>query len=93
MNEKKKKLLRIFFAGEIALFSILYFMGPSGVYSSQAIREESRVLETEIAAVESEIDALEKEINLVATDPFYKEKIAREQLQMAREHETIYLTD
>ena len=93
MNEKKKRLLRIFFAGEIVLFIILYCVGPRGVYSLHHIKKENRDLANEVATLQQEIAQLDEQIRTVQSDPFYKEKIAREQLQMARKGETIYLID
>ena len=42
--------------------------------------------------IQGSIKQIELDIDIWKSDPFYKEKIAREQLGMAREDEIIYVT-
>lgn len=93
MQPSKRKLFRLLFAGEIIIFGILYFFGPYGVYYLQHTSAEYRELKKEITTLQQEIKELENNIYLIKTDSFYKEKIAREQLQMARKEDVIYLVD
>lgn len=90
MHEKKKKLLRMFFAGELVLFSLFYLFGPQGLKSIRNLKVENKDLHKQIELLNHDIAELNQQIHFVQTDPFYKEKIAREQLQMARKDEIIY---
>jgi cell division protein FtsB len=89
----KQFLLRLFFGAEIVIFSILYLFGAQGLQVVMAMRKDNGSLSLEVRELESEVGKLNK--NLVAwnNDPFYKEKIAREQLHMAKPQDEIYFTD
>ena len=93
MKIEKKKTLRMFLAAEVVIFTLLYLIGPAGVYSSNILRRENDELLKEIYTIESEVNHLYTQIELVKTEPFYKEKIAREQLQMAKDGELIVYID
>lgn len=86
----KRQFLRIFFAAEISLFSWFYFYGANGVMAVKKIRHENEEIEKLLAVKRDEIQELEKQVYAWQTEPFYKEKVAREQLQLARENEQIY---
>ena len=56
-----------------------------------SVQKKERVaLEMQLKQLQKEIDALEEEIYVWQTDDFYKEKIAREQLQMARKGDKLF---
>lgn len=89
----KKRLFRLLFATQIACFGAWYSMGPHGMKALRKTKSENEVLSEEIVAIEKEIDLFTQRILALKTDDFYKEKIAREQLQMARKDEIVYLVD
>ncbi len=93
MNITKKKLFRIVFGLEVAAFIIFYSFGPDGLYSLSALHSEIRGVRGEIETLEKEIAVLRVQNKRLAETSFFKEKIAREQLQMAREGDRIYLID
>lgn len=86
----KKKALRIFFAGEIFLFGWFYYFGPHGMQAVARIRAENSVIEKKLVLMEREVKELEGEVVAWQTNDFLKEKVAREQLQLARAGEEIY---
>lgn len=86
----KQKLLRIFFALEITVFVLLYIFGSQGLQATRALVQECSAIERTIAQVRTEIKALKAEIVVCESDTLYKERIAREQLQMARAGDTVY---
>ncbi len=88
----KQKFLRLFFCAEVFLFTFVYYFGPHGLHVLQAHQLENKQLEGEIAQLRGEIITLESEIDVWRTQTFYQEKMAREQLQMARAGEIVYLT-
>lgn len=90
MKKIKKIVMRSFFAFEIILFIFFYFFGAYGLQAMVQLKRENSYLLQEIVSLGQEITHLEQEINAWITDPFYKEKVAREQLQMARSGDQIY---
>lgn len=83
-------LLRIFFAGEIVVFSLVYLFGSNGIAKVRVLERETNVIQQEIIMLESEFDTLNQAIIAWNTHSFYKEKIAREELQFAKEGDEIY---
>jgi len=93
MKTFKRTMLRVFFAVEVCVFVGVYLFGPSGLQTMIRLEEENEVLETQLAGLQKEVAAWEQKIVLWQSDDFFKEKIAREQLQMARTGDEIfYLT-
>ena len=85
-------LLQVCLIIEIVLFAGVYLFGNRGMHALIALKKENDILEQEIVKTEREIALLRQEIDEWNLYPYYKEKIAREQLQMARKDEIIYLT-
>lgn len=88
----KKGLLRLFFTAEIIIFSWFYYYGSRGVCSVQGLDQENCQLTQNIAELKQEIEEVDYQIIAWNSDPYFKEKIAREQLQMAYSFDEIYLT-
>ena len=87
---KKRTILRLFFTTEIILFSWFYWYGPHGMQAVAHIVAENYKIEEQIRVVKQKVAELEKLVVAWQTNDFLKEKIAREQLQLAREGEEIY---
>lgn len=87
----KKRIVRLIFAAEIFLFAMFYCYGAHGLYAVNQLKQENKALEMQMAQVKQEIALLEDEINTWSTDHFYKEKLARERLNMLRDDEEVYL--
>ncbi|MCX5922660.1 MAG: septum formation initiator family protein [Candidatus Dependentiae bacterium] len=90
MKEIKRKILRIFFALELLVFTGTYFFAPNGFCAVTQLQEENQQLVAEINLLRADVYGLEHTIVQWDAHPFYKEKIAREQLQMARKGDQIY---
>lgn len=86
----KRILLRIFLVGEIVFFVITYVVSPEGLTSVQNKKLENKQLASQIETLTEEIKKLESETQAWEHNPFYREKIAREQLQMARPTDEVY---
>ncbi len=91
MKTFKKTALRVFFALEVSVFAGVYLFGPNGLQTMVLLEQENNEQDHEIARLSSEIGICEQKLALCKTDDFYKEKIAREQLQMAREGDEVFL--
>jgi cell division protein FtsB len=90
MKKIKRTLFRLIFALEIVGFTAHYFLGAQGLQKLAHARAETTALTQELAQLDAEITLLNQEIIAWNTNPFYKEKVAREELQMARADEHIF---
>lgn len=87
----KKSFLRIFLSLEIVLFGLYYYYGPQGLRTIYRMKRENKALEESIAHLQEVIKNLEQEKKDFLQYPFYREQIAREQLQMMKPGEEIYI--
>jgi cell division protein FtsB len=70
---------------------VLALLAPdSGIPKVQEVLRIKRQLERDIKHLEAENEKLDQEIQAMHTDPFWQEKIAREELNMALPGEIIY---
>lgn len=90
MRPAKRMLLRAFFIGEIVAFSYLYLFGPQGITAIMAQAHENNGLQERIKESRAQLAKLERSVQEWNDNSFLKERIAREQLQMARHNEQIY---
>ena len=77
--------------GEIIVFGAVYLFGKSGIKQLRQAQQDNQQLAQEVAALKAEVASLQRQQQEFESDPFYKEKIARERLQMSRPNEQIYL--
>jgi len=90
---QKRTLLRIFFGMEILLFGWFYYSGARGVLAVHALKQENDLIIARIQEAEKEVLLLDHQIVAWHKDPFFAEKIAREELHMAHVGDEIYLID
>jgi cell division protein FtsB len=90
MAFSKSWISRIFLLSELLIFGSIYFWGVDGRPKVYKLCVENSILEKEIKVLNKEIEEIENEKLAWNTDPFYKEKVAREQLQMARKDDEIF---
>lgn len=90
MKKLKRALLRIFFALEIVACAFFYLFGAQGLRTLSHMKQENQQLAGRINSMRESIKEIEMEIALWQTNDFYKEKKAREQLQMARTDDIVY---
>ena len=91
MRLAKQYVGRIFFCGELIIFIGFYIFGTNGVMSLTRMKKEIALLDQHVVDLTNDIMHLQSTIALQKKHPFFQEKIAREQLQMARADEEIYL--
>ena len=92
-ERKKRKALRIFLGAEIACVSLYYLLSSFGLHALKSANRFNSQLVEDIKALETELTSLSQELEDRKNNPFYKEAIARKELQMAYENEIIYLID
>ena len=90
MIHVKKIAMRLFLLGEMAAFGYFYMAGKNGLQSLHKQRGIVVDLKKNITHLNDEVAHLQQEINVWQSDDFYKEKIAREQLQMARKGDELF---
>jgi len=90
MVQFKKICMRALLLIEMIIFGQVYFFGNNGIKALQAQKNVVEDLKKDILVLNTEITQLEKEIYAWQTDDFYKEKVAREQLQMARKGDELF---
>ncbi len=90
---QKKIMLRIFLAAEVVIFGWFYYQGARGVHAVQILRKENEKIAQQIVHVQEEVETIGCQIVAWKGDPFFKEKIAREQLHMAHAGDVIYFFD
>lgn len=81
--------LRIFLLIITATVILAYFFWPNFV-NLQKLLHQSKILRDDIHRLEQENMKLQEDIYNLKHDPFYLEKVAREELGMSREDEVIY---
>ncbi len=84
------RLLIVALVCELTLLGCFYCCGRQGYHVYQRKCERNNELLCSLHNVNHEIEQLEQEVDKWQTDAFYKEKVAREKLQMARKNDLIY---
>ena len=86
----KRHMLRMFFIFEIVIFIGIYFFSAQGLRVLQGMQKENEQVYEKISYLKDEIAVLESDVAEWENNTFYKEKIAREELQMAKEGDEVY---
>ncbi|HJM69106.1 MAG TPA: septum formation initiator family protein [Candidatus Babeliales bacterium] len=92
-KELKKNFLRFFLGIEVLVFGLTYFWGAHGLRALVNMNQSNIQLEIKLNRMQNEVGDLESQIEQWHIHPFYREKIAREKLQMAKNDDTIYFID
>ncbi len=90
MIHVKQLCMRLLLVIEMAGFGYLYIFGNNGMQALGVQRAIVLDLEKNVAQLKDEIELLKNDIYAWQTDDFYKEKVAREQLQMARKGDELF---
>ena len=85
--EFKKPAAAVVFAVLVAVFAA--FLAPRMV-QVQKLRQRSEALEKDLKDLKQQNEQLELELRLLRDDPVYIEKVARAQLNKAKEGEIVY---
>jgi len=84
------RLLKLFFAAEIGVFGYLYVYGSQGLKAVDTLKQQIKNVEQLIERAGKEVDELEEQNKNWQQHAYYKEKMAREQLQMARPDDQVF---
>jgi len=72
----------------IIIYSIVF--DEMGIFKYLELKQDKIRIEQNITALQNETSSLQKDLNNIRQIPFYKEKKAREELDMAQPDEYIY---
>ncbi len=86
----KRLISRGLFVIELCIFGWVYFFGVHGFYHLLELRAECDIMQQKLVCKKDDIDMIKEQIIAWNVHSFYKEKMAREHLQMARNGELIY---
>jgi cell division protein FtsB len=90
MTHRSRQILCVLLLLEVVGFSYTYFWGTQGIQVLWQAQAENKVAEEKNRVAEMQVAELVREVALWKTQPFYREKVAREQLQMCRKGDTVY---
>jgi cell division protein FtsB len=91
MKELKRTAFRMILCFEGVLVIFFYFCSRGGLQAVRTADEINKDLLEEIKQLEKEAASLALELEERLANPFYRESIARKELQMAYKDETVYL--
>jgi len=86
----KRLISRGLFGCELIVFVWVYLFGAHGFHHLVHLRTECEQARQDLRYKQQEVSDLQEQIISWNVHSFYKEKMAREQLQMARKGELIY---
>ncbi len=92
-NEKRKRGL-VFYTVALVVISYLLWtlvFDDSGYLRYRTLNEKRQEVLTEIVKLQKDNAGLKGEIRLLAKDPFYVEKQAREELNLSRPDEYVFI--
>jgi cell division protein FtsB len=95
VSEVRKRRL-IFLTVMILSFlylSISLLFGDSGLFRYLELNRTRRSLEVQLVEISKQNEQIRQQITLLKNDPFYREKLAREEFGLAKPDEYIFLYD
>ncbi len=81
----------IIIVGWFSMLGASLFFGPRGFLYGFHVHQENMEIRSQIKQLTTQVQELETSIHNWQTYDFFKEQMAREQLQLARSNEMIYL--
>jgi cell division protein FtsB len=94
MENRRRRImfLTFFFLGFLYL-AVSFIFGDMGLRKYSELNKRKVLLEKQIKEIEKENSALRSDVKLLKEDPYYKEKYAREEFELARPDEYIFRYD
>lgn len=86
----KRYIYTMVLCAQVGFFVYLFMYGNKGWVALSVLKKEVEIIATSVADKKAKISILEQEMNEWTHDSFYKEKVAREQLQMARAGDEVF---
>jgi hypothetical protein len=92
-NSIKNVLIGGCMLAELTLFGYIALYGSHGFNALYALKKECCLIDHRIEQTKAAIEVVQKKAIAFNAYPFYKEKIARQQLHLAHKDDIIYYTD
>lgn len=94
MENRRRRImfLTFFFLGFLYL-AVSFIFGDMGLRKYSELNKRKVFLEKQIKEIEKENSALRSDVKLLKEDPYYREKYAREEFELARPDEYIFRYD
>jgi cell division protein FtsB len=94
MENRRRRImfLTFFFLGFLYL-AVSFIFGDMGLRKYSELNKRKVLLEKQIKEIEKENSALRSDVKLLKEDPYYREKYAREEFELARPDEYIFRYD
>jgi cell division protein FtsB len=73
--------------------SISLLFGDAGLFQYLELNRTRRSLEVQLVQINKQNEEIRQQITLLKNDPFYREKLAREEFGLAKPDEYIFLYD
>jgi cell division protein FtsB len=89
-KDMRHNIIKFFLSAEVITVLFFYLFGVQGLPALYRLKQENISIEQEIGVLQLEVANLAKTIQEWHDYPYYTEKIAREQLQMARQGDIVY---
>ncbi len=91
---KKRRLVFLtFFILCFIYLSISLVFGDMGLLKYLELKKTKKNLEKQVVEINRQNEAIKSQIQLLREDPFYKEKLAREEFGLAKPDEYIFQYD
>ena len=91
MKDFKKIFARSALVFEFLLFFYFYLFGSYGLKSIKIYQNDIKILQDKILNIEIDIKNIKDQLDDLNNFPYYKEKVARDELQMALKTDEIYI--
>jgi len=91
IRKSSQLIIRLFLCFEVGLYALCYVTGAHGMKKIHELWAENAAFAQTIKRLNNERECLRCEINDWQHYPWYREKIAREELQLAYPHDELFL--
>ena len=90
-GRKRRLVLVTLFVLCLLYLSVSLIFGDSGLVRYRELMKTRTRLQKEVAEINKQNSAIKSQIELLKNDPFYREKLAREEYRLAKPDEYIFL--
>lgn len=91
---RKKRLIFLTFAIlSFIYFSFSFVFGDMGLFRYLELNKTKKNIENEIAGIDRQNEQIRAQLKLFKEDPFYREKLAREEYGLSKPNEYIFKYD
>ncbi|RMF97825.1 MAG: septum formation initiator family protein, partial [Candidatus Schekmanbacteria bacterium] len=90
IRKKAPKFCLLIFITYFFLIAYLFFGTDNGYFKIKKLEQREKYLENKISYLKRENQELREKIRMAQTDPFWIEKLGREELDLVRDGEIVF---